>query len=70
MIVLFLFLIPLAGGLISFFLKDDKAVRSWSLLISVLVLALSITANALPKPAESLSLSANWMGSLGSSFSL
>jgi NADH-quinone oxidoreductase subunit M len=70
MIVLFLFLIPLAGGLISFFLKDDKAVRAWSLLISVLVLALSITANVLPKPAESLSFSANWMGSLGSSFSL
>src|SRR5215207_6704209 len=70
MIVLFLFLVPLIGGLVAFFLKEDRAVRVWSLLIALVVLGLSLAANALPKPMDSLSFTANWMGSLGSSFSL
>ena len=31
LIVLFLFLVPLLAGLVSFFIKEDKAVRTWSL---------------------------------------
>jgi NADH-quinone oxidoreductase subunit M len=70
MIVLLLFLIPLIGGLLSFFIKNDKAVRGWSLLISLVVLFLSIASNTFSKSADQLNFSAPWMGSLGSSFSL
>lgn len=70
MIVLLLFLVPLLGGLLSFFLKNDKLVRSWSLFISLGVLFLSIASNTFIRSAEQMNFSAPWMGSLGSSFSL
>jgi NADH-quinone oxidoreductase subunit M len=70
MIVLLLFIIPLIGGLVSFFIKDGKAVRSWALLVSLAVLALSVIANTTPEDAASLRFHAPWLGSLGSSFSI
>jgi NADH-quinone oxidoreductase subunit M len=70
MIVLLLFLVPLIGGLLSFFIKNDKAIRGWSLLISLIVLFLSIASNVFLKSTDQLNFSAPWMGSLGSSFSL
>jgi NADH-quinone oxidoreductase subunit M len=70
MIVLLLFIIPLIGGLVSFFIKDEKAVRSWALLVSLAVLALSVIANTTAEGAAALRFSASWLGSLGSSFSL
>jgi NADH-quinone oxidoreductase subunit M len=70
MIVLLLFLVPLIGGLLSFFIKNDKAVRGWSLLVSLVVLFLSIAGSAFTKSADQLNFNAQWMGSLGSSFSL
>lgn len=70
MIVLLLFLVPLIGGLLSFFLKNDKTVRVWSLLISLIALFLSIASNMFIKSADQLHFSAPWMGNLGSSFSL
>lgn len=69
MIVLLLFLIPLIGGFLSFFIKNDKAVRNWSLLISIATLILSIASIA-GTSTSSLQYSADIMGSLGSSFSL
>jgi len=70
MIVLLLFLIPLLGGLIAFFLKDDKAVRGWALLVALATLALGIAGSGIVKSPDQLAFSAEWMGSLGSSFSL
>jgi len=70
MIVLLLFLLPLIGGLVSFFVKNDKAVRGWALLVSLITLALSIAGSAFVKSADQLNFHAQWMGSLGSSFSL
>lgn len=70
MIVLLLFLVPLIGGLLSFFLKNDKTVRVWSLLISLIALFLSIASTTFIKSADQLNFSAPWMGNLGSSFSL
>lgn len=70
MIVLLLFVIPLIGGLVSFFIKDGKAVRSWALLVSLAVLALSVMANITAEGAASLRFSTSWLGSLGSSFSM
>jgi NADH-quinone oxidoreductase subunit M len=70
MIVLFLFLIPLIGGLLSFFLKNDRAAKGWALLISLATLFLSIAGNTFMKDAGQLAYSTEWMGNLGSSFSL
>jgi len=70
MIVLFLFLVPLIGGLLSFFIKNDKAVRGWSLLVSLVALFLSIASNTFMRSPDQLNFYAPWMGSLGSSFSL
>lgn len=70
MIVLLLFLVPLIGGLLSFFIKNDKAIRGWSLLVSLGVLFLSIASNTFLKSADQLNFHAQWMGNLGSSFSL
>jgi NADH-quinone oxidoreductase subunit M len=70
MIVLLLFLIPLIAGLVSFFLKDDKAVRGFALLASLVTLALSLAAITGAAGADSLQFTQSWMGSLGSSFSL
>ena len=70
MIVLLLFLVPLIGGLLSFFIKNDKAVRGWSVLVSFIVLFLSIASTGFTKSAGQLNFSAPWMGNLGSSFSL
>src|SRR5215213_4824635 len=70
MIVLLLFLVPLIGGLLSFFIKNDKAVRGWCLLVSLIVLFLSIASNTFLRSTAHLNFSVPWMGSLGSSFSL
>ncbi len=70
MIVLLLFLIPLISGLLAFFLKNDKAVRGWTLLSSILTMAVAITANVVVKNNQELSFSTEWLGTLGSSFSL
>ena len=69
MIVLLLFLVPLLGGLLSFFLRNDKTVRSWTLVVSFLTLLLAI-AGVTGRTPELLRFNANWMGSLGSSFAL
>ena len=69
MMVLLLILIPLIGGLISFFLKDQKLVKVWALLVSVATLAVSIVALT-TKATQNLSFSGQWMGNLGSSFAI
>ena len=69
MIVLLLILIPLIGGLISFFLKSEKLVKGWALLVSIATLAVSLFGFA-TKSTDQLFFSASWMGSLGSSFTI
>src|SRR5688572_1314644 len=70
MIVLLLFLVPLIGGLLSFFIKNDKAVRSWALFVSFIGLALSIITVAFSPSSSQLSFSTPWLGTLGSNFSI
>jgi NADH-quinone oxidoreductase subunit M len=70
MIPLLLILIPVASGLAGFFIKDAKAARTWSLLVSLVVLATSVLGLvALNKPA-SLHFNTEWLPTLGSRFSL
>ena len=70
MLVLLIFLVPLLAGMLAFFVKNDKTVRSWALLSSVVTLALSIAAISFVKSPDQLAFTTNWMGTLGSKFSL
>ncbi len=70
MIPVLLILIPLIAGLASFFLKNDKAVRSWVLLSSFITLAVSVLGLTVLKDAKYLQHHCEWMQALGSSFSV
>ncbi len=70
MIPVLLILIPLIAGLASFFLKNDKAVRSWVLFSSFITLAVSILGLTVLKDAKYLQHQCEWMQALGSSFSV
>lgn len=70
MVVLFIFLVPLIGGLLSFFIRNDKAVRAWSLLVSLIALILTVGSVSFLRSPSQLTFSAPWMASIGSSFSL
>lgn len=70
MVPVLLILIPLLAGLISFFLKEEKAARSWALLSAIGVLVVSVLGLTLLKQEKNLQFSAGWMSVLNSSFSL
>jgi NADH-quinone oxidoreductase subunit M len=70
MIVLFLFLVPFIGGLLSFFIKNDRTVRSWALLTSLITLGLAIAGSGLVKSDDALQFSTSWLGTLNSNFAL
>jgi len=70
MIVLLLILIPLLGGLVSFFLKEGNAARGWSLFVSFAILAVSVAGLTSANTPSNLAFSTSWMGSLGSRFSI
>ena len=67
MMPLLLLLIPLCGGLISFFIKEKASVKALSLLISILTLGVSLF-TAFYK--QNISFDTAWLPMLGSSFSL
>ncbi|MFN2457765.1 MAG: NuoM family protein [Chitinophagaceae bacterium] len=69
MIALLLILIPLVGGIVSFFLNDRMA-RGWALLVTLAALAVSVAGLTVIESPEQLEFSASWMTGLGSSFSI
>ncbi len=70
MIPILLILIPLLAGLAAFFFRNEKAVRSWALLSTILVLLVSVLGLTVFNEPAQLAHQSNWMGSLGSSFSV
>ena len=70
MIPVLLILIPLIAGLASFFLKNDRSLRSWVLFSSFITLAVSILGLTVLKDAKYLAHHSEWMQALGSSFSV
>jgi NADH-quinone oxidoreductase subunit M len=70
MIVLSLFLVPLIGGLLSFFIKDEKGVRTWALIVSIVALVIAVVGTRYIKTEDALQFSTPWMGTLNSTFSL
>jgi NADH-quinone oxidoreductase subunit M len=70
MIPVLLILIPLLTGLSAFFMKKEKNVRLAALLSSFITLAVSLLGLSVFAQEQMLQFSANWMGSLRSSFSV
>ncbi len=70
MIPVLLILIPLLTGLATFFFKNDKAVRSWVLFSAIATLLVSILGLTVLKEENFLQYHAEWLQSLGSSFSV
>jgi NADH-quinone oxidoreductase subunit M len=69
MIPVSLILIPLITGLASFFLKEAGAAKAWSLLASVITLAVAVTGIYF-LPEENLTHNVPWLSELGSRFSV
>lgn len=70
MIPVLLIVIPLVSGLLAFLIKQEKSVKTWSLLSSMITLVISIVAVAAAHKASYLSTNVAWLPDLGSSFSL
>ncbi len=70
MIAVLLILIPLLAGFISFFIKEEKMVRSWSLFSSFATLALAFYCFTLADGNKNLHYTTEWLTALNSSFSV
>ena len=70
MIPVLLIVIPLIAGLAAFFIKNERAVRSWSLLSSLVTLIFSLLGITLLKEASYLQHDSAWMSVIGSSMAL
>ncbi len=70
MIALLLILVPLVSGLVTFFIKKEEQVRTWSLLAAILTFIIAILGVAVYNTPENWIFKAQWMGLLNSSFSL
>lgn len=70
MIALLLILVPLLGGIATFFIKKEGAARSWSLFATILTFIVAILGVAVYNAPEHLAFKADWMSVLNSSFSI
>lgn len=70
MIALLLLLIPLLGGIVTFFLKSDNTARNWSLLTAIATLLVAFLGLAVYNKPGCLSFHADWIQPLGASFAL
>lgn len=58
------------SGLLSFFIKNEKTVRSWALFSSIVTLVVSGLGLTLLNEPANLEFEAQWLGNLGSSFAI
>ncbi len=70
MIPVLLIVVPLVAGLLSFFIRNEKSVRSWALFTSIVTLAVAVAGLVADSKSGSLAFHVQWLGSLGSSFSV
>jgi NADH-quinone oxidoreductase subunit M len=69
MIALLLILVPVIGGLIILFIKNENSVKGFSLLVALITLALAL-AGVFSNNASSLNYDTTWMPDLGSRITL
>ena len=70
MIPVLLILVPLVCGVLSFFIKSERTVKTWALVSSLVTLVVSLLSVSVLKSPEYLSADAEWIPMLGSSFSV
>jgi NADH-quinone oxidoreductase subunit M len=70
MIPVLLIVFPLLAGILSFFLKDEKAAKSWALLSSIATLIISLTSLFQAQDGSALSYDISWLPILGSRFTV
>ena len=70
MIALLLILIPLLTGIIAFFIKNEKSIRSWALFSSVITLLVSLLGLTVFDKEQYLYHQSEWLGMFRASFSL
>lgn len=70
MLLILLLIIPLLTGLVSFLLKDPKAVKAWSIFGALVTLIVAALAFCGIKEAHALKVDATWLPALGAHFSL
>src|SRR5258705_921180 len=70
MVPVLLIVIPMLTGLVAFFLKNERTVKGWALLSSLVTLAVSLAGIAVLKDAGYMAAQYEWMGSINSSFSV
>jgi NADH-quinone oxidoreductase subunit M len=70
MVPVLLIVIPLFTGLAALLITNEKATRAWTLLSSLLTLTISVIGVSLSTHDHSLEYHANWISSLGTSFSV
>lgn len=70
MIPLLLIAIPLLAGLVSFFIREERAARGWALMSSLFTLLVSVAGITLVADPSLLAFHQPWINNLNSSFSL
>lgn len=70
MLLILLLILPLLTGLVSFTLKDQKAVKAWSLVGALATLVVAAVAFCGIKEASAIKVDYNWLPALGAHFSL
>lgn len=70
MIPVSLILVPLLSGMVSFFIRNEKMVRIWSLGSSLFTLVITLLSFLLLETSGDLYANAEWMPLLGSNFSV
>lgn len=70
MVAVLLIIIPLLSGLATFFFKDGKTARAWSLFSALATLAVSALGLTVLNEAKHLQHSCEWLSALNSSFSV
>ena len=69
MIPVLLILIPLLTGLLSFLIKEEKTVKGWALLTSLVTLVVAVT-GCWFYPAAQLTYTTSWLPGLGADFAV
>lgn len=70
MIPVLLIVVPLLSGLAAFFIKQEKGVKTWALLSTVITLVVSLLGLTVLNKAANLHADAEWLPLLGSRFSV
>jgi NADH-quinone oxidoreductase subunit M len=70
MIPVLLILVPLVCGVLSFFIRNERTVKTWALVSSLVTLVVALLSVSVLRSPGYLSANAEWIPMLGSSFSV